>query len=339
MSPPPTISASHADYAQGDARRATPDAPDAPRTDDVPGSPGTDGFPGADKGAADGKPGFVRDLISLTKPRLSALVLVTAGGGLWLSDVGTDAITAIAAVGGTLMVVAGANALNCYLERDTDRLMARTAQRPLPTGRMRPETALAFGLLLSGISVPLLTLATTPLAGLLAAIALVSYVLVYTPLKRRTSLSTLVGALPGALPPLIGWTAATGRLDAGGLVLFAILFLWQIPHSLAIGIYRQKEYERAGLVVFPTEHGLAATRRQMLLYAIPMAPLPLVLVHLGVSGPATLIVGSGLGLWFLWTCWVGLHHERGAKWARKTFFASLVYLTALFAVLAVDQWL
>ena len=217
--------------------------------------------------------------------------------------------------------------------------MARTATRALPMGRLDPRLALIFGLVLSSASVPLLTWMTTPLAGLLAAVALVSYVLVYTPLKRRSSISTLVGALPGALPPLIGWTAATGRLDAGGLILFAILFVWQIPHSLAIGIYRQREYERAGLVVFPSEHGLEATRRQMLLYAMAMAPLPLALVALGVASWGSLVVGSALGLWFLHLCWRGFRSSLGAVWARKVFWASLVYLTALFAVLAVDQWL
>ena len=284
-------------------------------------------------------PGLLRDLVSLTKPRLSALVLVTAGGGLWLSGASQGWTHAVAAVGGTLMVVAGANALNCYLERDTDAFMARTATRALPMGRLDPRLALIFGLVLSSASVPLLTWMTTPLAGLLAAVALVSYVLVYTPLKRRSSISTLVGALPGALPPLIGWTAATGRLDAGGLILFAILFVWQIPHSLAIGIYRQREYERAGLVVFPSEHGLEATRRQMLLYAMAMAPLPLALVALGVASWGSLVVGSALGLWFLHLCWRGFRSSLGAVWARKVFWASLVYLTALFAVLAVDQWL
>lgn len=309
---------------------ATPDA--------TPGGP-TDRGRGAEKGSVSSNPGMLRDLISLTKPRLSTLVLVTAGGGLWLSGASRGWLHAAATVGGTLMVVGGANALNCYLERDTDAFMARTALRALPRGRLSPNTALAFGLALSAISVPLLTLTTTPLAGLLAAIALVSYVLVYTPLKRRSSISTLVGALPGALPPLIGWTAATGRLDAGGLVLFAILFLWQIPHSLAIGIYRQREYEQAGLVVFPSEHGLEATRRQMLVYAMPMAPLPLALVHLGVASWGTLVVGSALGLWFLYLCWDGFRSRLGGAWARRVFWASLVYLTALFAVLAVDQWL
>lgn len=277
-----------------------------------------------------------RDLMSLTKPRLSLLVLFTAGGGLGLAPTSVDFVTAFAAVFGTTMVVGGANALNCYLERDSDRLMGRTQTRPLPAGRMAPETALWFGIGLSLVSVPMLTLLTTPLAGLLAAIALLSYVVVYTPMKRRSSLSTLVGALPGALPPLIGWTAATGRLDIGGLTLFALLFLWQIPHSLAIGIYRGPEYEKAGLKVFPNEHGLHATRLQSLLYTTPLVATPLLLVHLGIGGWATLIAGATLGSWFFALALQGFRHRGGARWARRFFIASLVYLTGLFVALGAD---
>lgn len=276
------------------------------------------------------------DLASLTKPRLSALVLFTAAGGLWLAGEPVSWSAGLAAVFGTTMVVGGANALNCYIERDLDRAMARTRVRPLPAGRLAPNTALVFGLALSLLSVPLLTFLATPLAGLLAAVALVLYVLVYTPMKRSSSVSTLVGAIPGALPPLIGWTAATGRLDAGGLALFALLFIWQIPHSLAIGIYRGPEYAEAGMVVFPNEHGLPATRRQAVLYSIPLAAMPVVLMLLGVAGPVTLVGGTLLGLWFLSLAWKGLRTQGGAKWARRFFFASLIYLTGMFVALGVD---
>ncbi len=281
----------------------------------------------------------LKDLLALTKPRLSSLVLVTAGGGVWLADRDVSATVVLGAMVGTTMVVGGANALNCYLERDVDLQMTRTQSRPLPSGRMRPNTALAFGAALSLVAVPLLTLTTTPLAGLLAAIALLLYVLVYTPMKRTSSLSTLVGAIPGALPPLIGWTAATGRLDMGGLLLFLLLFLWQIPHSLAIGIYRASDYQNAGLVVFPNEFGLAATRRQALLYTIPLVATPLFLVHIGVAGIVTLTVGGALGMWFLWLAFDGFRRDLGARWARRFFLASLVYLTALFGALSVDQFL
>ena len=283
--------------------------------------------------------GTAQDLISLTKPRLSSLVLVTAGGGLWLSGVEVPWWQAMAAIGGTTMVVGGANALNNYIERESDREMARTARRPLPARRLSPTLALAFGVALSLVSIPLLAVLTTPLAALLAAGALVLYVFVYTPLKRRSSISTLIGAIPGALPPLIGWTAATGTADLGGLVLFALLFLWQIPHSLAIGIYRRAEYEAAGLVVFPTEHGEEATRRQMLLYTLPLVPMPAVLAHVELAGPLTMSLGSLLGFGFLWLAWQGYRDSGGAKWARKLFFYSLIYLTGIFFVLTVDQWL
>jgi protoheme IX farnesyltransferase len=278
-----------------------------------------------------------RDLVSLTKPRLSGLVLFTAGGGLWLAPNHVDAITGLAAVFGTTLVVGGANALNCYLERETDKLMGRTRTRPLPAGRLSAKAGLWFGLVLSLVSVPLLTLLTTPLAGLLAAIALVSYVIIYTPMKRQSSFSTLVGALPGALPPLIGWTAATGTLDPGGLALFALLFLWQIPHSLAIGIYRGPEYAAAGLKVYPNEHGLPAARLQALLYTTPLVAVPLLLVQLGLGGWATLIAGATLGTWFFALALQGYRHGGEARWARRFFIASLIYLTGLFGALGADS--
>ena len=284
-------------------------------------------------------PSPLKDLMDLTKPRLSSLVLVTAGGGLWLSQMDVGWVRGLAAVLGTTLVVGGANALNCYLERDSDKLMARTAVRPLPSGRMEPKTALIFGLILSLISVPTLTLLTTPLAGLLAAIALLIYVLVYTPLKRYSAVSTLIGAIPGAMPPLIGWTAASGTLDTGGLVLFFLLFLWQIPHSLAISIFRQKEYAQAGLWVFSNDYGLDSTRTHILIYTIPLVGIPAVLWNLGIASWATVISGATIGGWMLWQAFDGWHHKKGEVWARKLFFTTLIYLSALFATLTIDQWL
>lgn len=285
------------------------------------------------------EPNLGRDLLALTKPNLSLLVLVTAGGGLWLADAEVGWLTALAAMVGTTAVVAAANALNCYIERDGDRLMSRTANRPLPAGRLDPSAALGFGLFLAFTSVPLLTLLTTPLAGLLAAVALVLYVLVYTPLKRRSSSHTLIGAIPGAMPPLIGWAAATDTIAPGALLLFAILFAWQIPHSLAISLFREADYRRAGIVIFPIEHGAAATRSQILLYTLLLVPLPLALVWLGVGGAATAIGGSVLGLLFLRRAWNGYRRRLGPRWARSLFLYSLVYLSGLFAALALDTLL
>lgn len=284
-------------------------------------------------------PGILRDLLSLTKHRLSSLVLFTAGGGLALAPVEVSANQAAAVIGGTTLVVAGANALNCYLERESDKGMARTATRPLPQGRLDPRIALAFGLALSISSILLLTLAAPPLSGLLAAIALVLYVLVYTPMKRHSSLSVLVGAVPGALPPVIGWVGATGSIDTPALVLFGILFMWQVPHSLAIGIYRRSEYTRAGLVVHAAEHGPEASRRQMLLYSMGLFPMPLALVHLGVAGMPTAVVGSALGAVLVYQALIGWREEAGAKWARRYFFSTLFYMTGVFAALVVDHWI
>ena len=173
---------------------------------------------------------FFSDLWMLTKPRLSLLVIITAAGGWWMAPVYSTWSTGIICVLGTTLTVWSANVFNNYLERDSDIFMARTKARPLPSKRMKPIHALLFGIILCLISIPLLTILVNPLCGLLGGIALVSYVLVYTPLKRVSSFNTIVGAFPGAMPPLMGWVAATNEIDIGGITLFAILFLWQIPH-------------------------------------------------------------------------------------------------------------
>lgn len=282
---------------------------------------------------------WARDLAQLTKPRLSSLVLFTTGGAMALAPVAVPPGRALITIGGTLLVVAGANALNCYLERDSDGLMARTALRPLPQGRLRPAVALAFGLVLSLSSVALLSLAGPPLAGLVAALALVLYVLVYTPMKRRSSLSVLVGAIPGALPPVIGWVGATGRLDLPALVLFAILFLWQVPHSLAIGIFRAEEYARAGLIVHSNEHGVPASRHQILLYSLGLAPSPLLLTLMGVAGWPTALAAAALGGALVWTAVEGWRQDGEARWARGFFRLTLIYMSGLMLAMVADLWL
>ena len=281
----------------------------------------------------------IADLIALTKPRLSQLVILTAAGGWWLAPTTPNNPNwkiGVIAVGGTTITVAAANALNNYLERESDKFMVRTKNRPLPSGRMNPKTALIFGLILSFISIPLLTLAVNPLTGLLAAIALITYVLIYTPMKKTTSFHTIVGAIPGAMPPLIGWTAATDSIDAGGMMLFTILFLWQIPHSLAITIYRQSEYDHAGLIVLSSDRGLHATRFQMLMWTLVILPVPMLLFLTKVSGWGTMIVGTILGIWWTAQAWKGFNEELGPKWARKFFLSSLVYLSVLYLVMAGD---
>ncbi|MEO0323019.1 MAG: heme o synthase [Myxococcota bacterium] len=287
----------------------------------------------------------LRDVISLLKPRITLMVVITAAGGMWLAPERIPAFRAVVMLLTTSAVVAAANALNCWLERDTDRLMRRTRLRPLPDGRLAPRWALALGLGLGVVSVPLLTLLVNPLTGLLGAIALVSYVAVYTPMKRHSSTALLVGSVPGALPPLMGWTAATGRMDAPGLALFAVLFFWQVPHFLAIASFRREDYAQAGLKTLLEERGIGVARAQAIVYAGLTFVSSLLPFVYRVAGPVYLATAVVLGLAYLGaavrpTAPEGLEEDarREAEngWARKLFFVSLIYLTVLFAVLMLD---
>ncbi len=278
---------------------------------------------------------ILRDVLSLAKPRITLMVLITTAGGLCLAG-GVDPRTALCALLGTALVVGSANTLNCWLERDIDRLMARTRNRPLPAGRLSPSVALAFGLVLGGVSIPLLTLGVNRLTGLLAAIALVSYVAVYTPLKQKTPAALLVGSVPGALPPLIGWTAATGRLEWAGIALFGILFFWQLPHFIAIAIFREAEYTRAGFRVLPAVRGLRVAKVHAVIHSFLLLAVTVSLVPLHVAGwrylAVALVLGGAMVVLSLRGFWAGA----GARWARQLFAASLVYLPLLFAALALD---
>ena len=286
--------------------------------------------------SASGFTATLRDLVALTKPRITLMVIITTLGGLWLAPGEVSIVTILATLIATAMVVGAANTLNCWLERESDAFMARTKNRPLPSGRLDPRWALGLGLGLGAISVPVLTLVVNPLTGLLAAIALISYVWVYTPMKRRSPAALLVGSVPGALPPLMGWTAATGELSAPGIVLFGILFLWQLPHFLAIAIFREREYTKAGIKVMPAVRGVPRTKLHAALYAGALVPVSLLLVPLGIAGTIYLSVAAALGVaFFVWSL-VGLRAEAGNRWARQLFLASLVYLPLLFAALAVD---
>ena len=279
------------------------------------------------------------DLIALTKPGITWMIVLTTGVGLFMAPDRVPLATIALAIFGTALIVSAANTLNCWIEREPDGLMSRTRLRPLPAGRLDPDHALWLGLGLAVISVPLLTFGVNPLTGLLSFLALVSYVLVYTPLKRVTPLSTLVGAVPGALPALIGWTAATGRLDPEGLVLFGILFLWQVPHFLAIGLFRRRDYERGGFRIMPTVYGERATRLQMAGFAGLLVPVSLLLVPLHAAGVIYLVGAAVLGVAFFALAARGALTRVGTHWAKQAFFGSLVYLVGLYALLALDRLL
>ena len=282
--------------------------------------------------------GTASDLLALAKPRITALVVFTTAIGLWLAPHGLRPLTIALTLVGTVLIVAAANVLNMYLERDTDALMARTMHRPLPAHRMDPGVALKFGIALAAVSVPLLTFAVGALPGLLASIALVSYVLLYTPMKRQTAASLLVGALPGAIPPLIGWTAATERLDLPGILLFAVMFLWQVPHFLAITLFRKEDYARAGLVVQPNEPGgEREARANIVRYTVALVAVSLLFVPLGVGRGAYLAVALMVGALFLGYAIAGLRQGAGRRWARNLFLLSLLYLPVLFGALVLDR--
>jgi heme o synthase len=274
------------------------------------------------------------DLVALAKPRLSGMVVSTTAAGMWLAPSQPSAPRAAAVLVGTGMVVGAANVLNNYLERDVDALMRRTWDRPLPSGRLSPATALALGLGMPAFALPMLAFAANPLTALLAAVALVSYAFVYTPMKRWSTAALFVGAIPGAIPPLMGWTAATGAIDARGLALFALLFVWQIPHFLAISIYLKEDYARGGLKVFALVHGERAARIWAVASSALLVPVGMLPAFLGMAtwgfGAVAAVLGGGLTL----SAAAGLSRPEGdTRQARNFFLSTLLYLVAFFIAL------
>jgi protoheme IX farnesyltransferase len=277
------------------------------------------------------------DVFTLAKPTITLFALVTAAGGMALG--GSIDVTAVKWFGlllGTTLMVASANTLNMYLERESDCLMARTRKRPLPSGRMEPQIALAAGVGMALLGAPILTFAVNPLTGLLGVIAFIFYVMLYTPLKRRTTISTLIGSVPGAMPALLGYTAATGRVDLAGLTVFGVLFMWQIPHFHAIAFYRRAEYQRAGLKVLPNERGPEMTRLAIMIYLAAQVQLSLLLFPLGVAGKWYTGVATLLGAGYFGYAAVG-GRSGGPRWARNLFLISLIYLPLLFGAMVVDS--
>jgi heme o synthase len=285
-----------------------------------------------------------REIIALTKPRISAMVIATFGGGLWLAPQSHETWRGLVSLAGTLLIVGAANALNMYLERDIDGLMKRTRNRPLPQGRLSADAAVATGTALLCASLPLMLMGGNGLTCLLGFIAFVSYVFMYTPMKQRSSIALFVGAVPGALPPLMGWTTAAGAMDTPGLVLFGVLFLWQIPHFLAISVFRVQEYTQAGFKVMPAEYGMRATRVWALTCAIAMVLVSLALGPLGITGWIYGVAASLLGATFVvWTAAgyrkANLQGPGASKWGRSLFAVSIVYLMLLFVFLSLDHLL
>jgi protoheme IX farnesyltransferase len=276
------------------------------------------------------------DFADLAKPRITALVLFTGAIGVWMAPGTLGPLRAALFLAATALLVASANTLNCWVERDTDARMLRTRSRPLPAGRLTPRAALLAGLAEAGVAALLLALSSNVTTLLLGALALVVYVAVYTPLKRHAWWAVIVGAVPGAIPPLMGWCAVTGALDLPGWFLFGVLFYWQLPHFIAISLYLKEDYGRGGLRVLPLACGDAAARRHLLAYTVLLVLHSLAALPLGLAGPAYLLVAAVLGLGFVGLAAVGLRRGAGVPWARRAFAYSLVYLPALIVALVLD---
>lgn len=282
----------------------------------------------------------LRDLLALTKSGITAMVAVSAAAGMLLAADGpTPPALWVHTLLGTALVAAAASALNQVVERDADARMRRTAQRPLPAGRLQPDVALLCAGLLGGAGLLELALGANLLAAALAGATLVGYVCVYTPLKRVSSLATVVGAVPGAVPPMIGWAAVRGSLGPGAWALFALLFFWQMPHFLSIAWIYRADYARGGFPMLSVDdtEGLR-TSRQALLYCAALVPVSLLPAAIGLAGPVYLVGALLAGAWFFATSAV-FALDRSAGAAKRLMLVSIFYLPVVLTALAADRLL
>ncbi len=282
--------------------------------------------------------GRAADYLALTKPRLNFLVVATSAAGYYLGSDGPPALAPMAqAVIGTALVAGGSAALNQLYERDTDSLMRRTRMRPLPDGRIAPVDALVYGVGMSAVGLVVLATMANALAALVALATLVIYLFWYTPLKRRSPASTLVGAIPGALPPLIGWAAAQGTLSVGGWSLFAIVFFWQVPHFMAIAWMYRDDYGKAGFPMLPViEPAGHRTGRQAVAYAAALVPTSLIPTVIGLSGGIYFALALVLGSAMLWLA-LRFAIARTDAAARALFFASITYLPLIWIAMIANR--
>jgi protoheme IX farnesyltransferase len=281
---------------------------------------------------------LARDFLTLIKPEVTSLVVAATFIGFWAGSPGPmDWALLLSVLLGTTLVAGGTAALNMVIEREADARMHRTAGRPVASGRMRAGVAGAYGLALGIGGVAWLALAANPLTGAVAFLTMASYLLIYTPLKSRTWLCTLVGAFPGAAPPLIGWAAATGRLPLEAWVMFAILFLWQFPHFLAIAWMYRQDYARGGIVMLPAvDPEGRATFRQIVFFTLALVPVSLVPFWMRVQGPVYLFGAATLGVAFL-VCGIWAARGRTTQGARFLLHASVAYLPLLYALVMLDR--
>jgi protoheme IX farnesyltransferase len=284
----------------------------------------------------------MRDYIELTKPRITWLILMSTGIGYFfglpshhLADL--NLLLLLHTILGTALIASGTAALNQWYERDADLKMRRTADRPLPSGRLDATRALWFAIALSIAGFLDLYFGANPLSAWIGLFTLVSYLFLYTPLKRRTWWSTTIGAIPGAMPPMIGYAAAAGAITSESWVLFAILFLWQFPHFYSIAWMYKEDYARAGIQMLPVvEPDCRSTARQIVLYGIALIPVSLVPGMLGMSGRIYLVGALLLGLWFLYSG-VRVALDRTLVRARGVLITSVLYLPLIYGLMLLDR--
>jgi len=279
----------------------------------------------------------VGDFLALMKPRVMSLVVFTGAAGLVTAPGEPHPLLAAVAVLCIAIGAGAAGAINMWYDADIDALMERTRRRPIPAGRVAPGDALAFGVVLALASVLLMALAVGWLPAGLLALTIAFYIVVYTMwLKRRTPQNIVIGGAAGALPPVIGWAASSGTVDAGSIALFLLIFMWTPPHFWALSLYRAADYAKAGVPMLPVVAGARATKRQMLIYTLLLLPLSLLPSLLGTAGWVYGGAAIALGLLFILAA-VGVWFDRGLTWARRMFAFSILYLFLLFALLIVDR--
>jgi len=284
----------------------------------------------------------MKPYVELTKPRITWLILMSTGIGYFFGVRATGVaawhwLALLHTIVGTGLIASGTAALNQWFEREADAKMRRTQARPLPSGRITPRNALSFGIAISTAGFLELALCVNLLTGLLGLFTLATYLFVYTPLKRRSPHSTTIGAIPGAMPPLIGYAAASGTLDANAWILFAILFLWQFPHFYAIAWMYREDYERAGIRMLPVvEPDGESTARQIFIYSLILLPISLVPSLLAMTGTIYLVGAVALGAYYIYSS-TRVRFHRTRQQARQVLFASIVYLPLLYGLMLIDH--
>lgn len=280
----------------------------------------------------------LRDFINLAKPGILFSNLITTFGGFWIaSKWDIDWILMAWTLLGTMLVMASGCVLNNYLDRDMDVKMKRTQSRALPSGKVPPNVVLAYGILLGIAGLSVLGLLVNTLSALLGMLGLFVYVWVYTAWLKRTSVwSTTIGAISGAVPPVIGYVAVSAQMDMGAYILFAILFLWQPPHFWALGIRRTEDYREAGYPLLPVVKGAFATKISMMRYVVPLVPVSLLLYLYDYVGEIYLAAAAVMGLIWVYMCVKGFKSKDDVKWSKGVFLFSINYLTLLFIFMVID---